>query len=66
MLRADEEDVLAHHPANQEAAGCPKETDAARQSQTHVWVKFLDTRVKVSLHWNFFNIKEYVAQRGIS
>ena len=41
-----------------EAAASPKEIDAARQSQTHVWVKFLDTRVKVSLHSDFFTIKE--------
>ena len=58
VFGAIEEDVLAQHPANQKAAACPKEADAARQSQTHVWVKFLDIHVKVFLLGHLFNTKE--------
>ena len=36
VFGAIKEDLLVQHPANQEAAACPKETEAAQQSQTHV------------------------------
>ena len=37
---------MAQHPAKQEAVTCPKETGAAKQSQTHDWVKFFYVHVK--------------------
>ena len=36
VFGANEEDVLTQHLANLEATAIPKETDAVRQSQTHV------------------------------